>query len=89
MAFFQSSRPECKIEIFYTTGTQRKNNCFSVDGFCGHCNTVLGALGCFCLSCEYQEVQLGLTEEDILKGHRNRELDELRRCFLRGKIVCQ
>ena len=33
MAFFQSSRPECKNEEFYTTGTQLKLNCFSVDGF--------------------------------------------------------
>ena len=33
MAFFQSSRTENKIESFYTAGTQRKIDCFSVDGF--------------------------------------------------------
>ena len=68
MAFFQSSRPECKIESFYTIGTQRKIDCFSVDGFCGHCSTVFEALGCFYHFCECQEVQPGLTEEDIVKG---------------------
>ena len=33
MSFFQRQRPDCKIESFYTTGTQRKINCFKVDGF--------------------------------------------------------
>ena len=40
MSYFQRQRPECKIENFYTTGTQKKIDCFKVDGFCAHCNTV-------------------------------------------------
>ena len=47
MAISQNSRPECSIESFYTTGTQRKIDCFSVDGFCSHCNTIFEALVCF------------------------------------------
>ena len=30
---FQRTRPDCKIESSYTTGNQKKNVCFSVDGF--------------------------------------------------------
>ena len=29
-------RPQCKVESFYTTGTQKKLMFYSVDGFCGH-----------------------------------------------------
>ena len=47
MSYFQRTRPECEIEIFFTTGRQKKNDCFSVDGFCSHCNTVFEAMGCF------------------------------------------
>ena len=47
MSYFQWTRPECKIESFHTTGRQKKIDCFSVDGFCSHCNTVFEAMGCF------------------------------------------
>ena len=47
MSYFQRTRPECEIESFFTTGRQKKNDCFSVDGFCSHCNTVFEAMGCF------------------------------------------
>ena len=33
MSYFQRQRPDCKIENFYTTGTQKKIDCFKVDGF--------------------------------------------------------
>ena len=41
MSYFQRTRPNCKIESFYTTGRQKKIDCFIVDGFCSHCNTIL------------------------------------------------
>ena len=40
MSYFQSKRPECTIENCYKTGKQKKIDCFSVDGFCAHCDTV-------------------------------------------------
>ena len=40
-------KDDCKIESFYTTGTQKKIDCFKVDSFCAHCNTVFEAMGCF------------------------------------------
>ena len=33
MSYFQRTRPDCKIESFYTTGRQKKIDRFSVDGF--------------------------------------------------------
>ena len=85
LAFFQNSRPERNIESFYTTGTQGKIDAYSVDGFCSHCNMIFEALGCFYHFCECQEGQICLTDEDLLKGKRKREIDELRRSYLREK----
>ena len=41
LSCFQKSRPDCKIESIITTGRQNKIDCFSVDGVCYHCKTVL------------------------------------------------
>ena len=76
---------QSNIESFYTTGTQQKIDCSSVDGFCGHCYTIFEALGCFYHFCECQEVQPCLTDEDIDRGQKKREMDELRRSYLREK----
>ena len=86
MAFIQNSRPECNIESFYTSATQRKIDCFSDDGFRSHCNTIFEAFGCFYHFCECQEGQPCLTDKDIVKGQRRREKDQLRRSYLREKI---
>ena len=47
MSYFQRTGPDCKNESFYTTGRQKKTDCFSVDGFFSHCNTVFEAMDCF------------------------------------------
>ena len=47
MSYFQRTRPDFKIESFYTTGRQKKYDRFSVHGFCSHCNTVFEAMGCY------------------------------------------
>ena len=73
------TKPECKIESFFATGTQEKNNCFSVDGFCSHCSTVFEAMGCFYDFCACHEVLPPLTEDDIQSDSKKRELDALRR----------
>ena len=39
-SYFQRMRPDCRIENFYTAGTQKKTDCFNADRLCGHCNTV-------------------------------------------------
>ena len=82
MSYFQRTRPDCEIESFYTTGRQKKIDCFSVDGFCSHCNTVFEAMGCFYHFCPCQELRPSLTEEDIKRGSGKRELNELRRGYI-------
>ena len=47
VSYFQRTRPECRIESFVTTGRQKKIDCFTVDGFCSHCNTVFEAMDAF------------------------------------------
>ena len=45
LSYFQRSRPYCKIESNVTTGGQKKIDCFSVDGICYHCSTLLKQWG--------------------------------------------
>ena len=85
MSYFERTRPDCKIESFYTTGRQKKIDCFSVDGFFSSPTTVFQAMCCFCHFCPCQELHPSLTEEDIKRGSRKRELDELRRGYIQGK----
>ena len=85
MSYFQRQRPECKIESFYTTGTQKKIDCFKVDGFCAHCNTVFEAMGCFYHYCPCQETRVSLTEEDIERGNKKREMDQMRKQYIKEK----
>ena len=82
---FQRMRPDCKIESFYTTGWQKKNECFSVDGLCSHCNTVFEAMECLYRFCPQQEVGPSLTEENNWSGTKEKELDELRRNYIQEK----
>ena len=85
MSYFQRQRPECKIESFYTTGTQKNIDCFKVDGFCAHCNTVFEAMGCFYHYFPCQEAQPSLTEEDIGRGNKRREMDQMRKQYIKEK----
>ena len=41
MLYLQSQRPNCNMEKYYTTGTQKKIDCFNIDGFCAHCKLYL------------------------------------------------
>ena len=85
MSYFQWTRPECEIESFFITGRQKKIDCFSVDGFCSHCNNVFKAMGCFYHFCLCHKLHLSLTEEDIQRGSKKRELDALRRLYILDK----
>ena len=84
-SYFQSTRPDSKIESLFTTGRQKKIDCFSVDGFCSHCNTVFEAMGCFYHFCLCRELRPSLTEEEIQRGSKKRELDALRRHYIQKK----
>ena len=71
MFHFQRTRPDCKIESFYSTVRQKKIDCFSVDGFCSHSNTVFEAMGCFYHFCPCRELHPSLSEEDIKENSMN------------------
>ena len=85
ISYFQRTRPDCKIENFYTTGRQKKIDCFSVDGYCSHWKTVFEAMGCSYHFCPCRELRPPLTEEDIKRGSWKRELDELGRSYIQEK----
>ena len=85
MSYFQQTRPEREIESFFTPSRQKKNDCFSVDGFCSHYNTVFEAMGCFYHFCPCQELRPSLTEKDIQRGSKKRELNALRGHYIQEK----
>ena len=84
-SFYQELRPECKIQSFYTTGKQKKIDCFHVDGYCDHCKTVFEAMGCYYHFCSCQETCPSLSEQDIERGNKKREMDELRREYIKER----
>ena len=62
-----------------------KIDCFSVDGFSSHPNTVFEAMGCFYHFCLCQEVRPSLTKEDIQRATKEKNLDALRRECIQEK----
>ena len=70
ISYFQQMRPDCTIESYCTTGTQRRIDCFNANGFCGHCNAVFEAVDCFYQHCLCQDLQPALTEENIRCGSK-------------------
>ena len=85
LSHFQRTRPECENESLCKTGRQKKIDCFSVDGFCSHCNTVFEAKGCFYHFCLCQGLRPSLTEEVIQRGSKKREIEALRRIYMQEK----
>ena len=85
MSYFQRQRLDCKIESFYTTGNQKKIDCFKADGFCAHCNTVFEVMGCFYHYCPCQEARPSLTEKDIKRSNKRREMDQIRKQYIKEK----
>ena len=65
MSFYQKTRPACKSESFFTSGKQKKIDCFIVDGYCDHCKTVFEAMGCYYHFCSCQEARPSLKDQDI------------------------
>ena len=50
-----------------------------------HCDTVFKSMGCYFLFYPCQESRASLSEEEMQRGIRKREQDELRRDYLRNK----
>ena len=82
---FPKQRPDCKIVSFYTTGTQKKIDCFKADGFCAHCNTVFEAMGCFYPYCPCHEARPSVIADDIKRGNKKKEMDQMRKQYIKEK----
>ena len=72
LSYFQRSRPDCQLEGNVTTGGQIKIDCFSVDGTCYRCNTVIEPMGCYYHYCPCQEVRPSLTDTDFERRVKKR-----------------
>ena len=83
LSCFQQSRPDCKIESNITPGRQNKIDCFSVDGIFYHCsNTVFEAVGYYFHYCPCQKAHPFLTDNDIMRGRKKREPDQMRKKYI-------
>ena len=85
MFCFRRRLPEREIESFFTRGRRKKIDCFCVDGFWSHCNTVFEAMSWSYHFCPCKELRPSLSEEDIQRGSKKRELDALRRHYIQEK----
>ena len=85
LSYFQQTRPECRIESNVTTGIQKKIDCFSVDGICNHCNNVFEAMGCCFHYYPCQEACPSLTDNEIMRGIKKREQDQMRKEYIQPK----
>ena len=82
MSFFQRQRPDCKIVSLYTTGTEKKIDCFKAGGFSAHFNTVFEPIGFLYHYSACQEARPSLIEEDIERGNKKREMDQMRKQYV-------
>ena len=87
MSYFQRVRPQCKVENFHTEGTEKTIGAYSGDGFCGHCNNVFEAIGCYYHYRPCQEAFLSLTEDENQIRNKKRELDELRKQYIQKRVM--
>ena len=85
LSFFQETLPECKYESNVTTGRQKKIDCFSVDGFCNSCNFVFEAMPCYFHYCPCQEARPSLTDNEIMRGIRKGEQDQMRKNYIQKR----
>ena len=63
----------------------KKNDCFIIDEFCKHWNTVFEAIGSFYHSFPYQEARLFLSDADIETRAKEEEQEEMRRHYIEQK----
>ena len=85
LSYFQRSRPDSRIESKVTKVRQKKIDCLSVDGICYHCNTVFEALGFYFHYCPCQKPRPSLTDNEIMRGIKKREQDQMRKEYIQQK----
>ena len=86
MFYFQRTTPECEIEIFFTTGRQKKLTASALMGFVLIATLCLEPWVAFTTHfCPCQELRPSLTEEAFQRCSKKRELDALRRHYIQEK----
>ena len=69
ITFFQRIRPECQMDSFYTTGTQKNMKCSRRYGLCACWNAMIEGLVFFNFYCSSHEAQL-LLEKTMLDAEK-------------------
>ena len=85
-SYFQRQRPDCLIKSFFTTRTQKKNDCFKAVGLCANCTFLYGSMGGFDFYCPCQEAWPSLIEDDIERGNKKRKLDRTRKQYIKKNL---
>ena len=71
-----------KSRAFSHLENRKKIDCFNVDEYCDHCKTVFEAMGCYYHFCSCQEARPSLTDQDIERGNKKGEMDEMGREYI-------
>ena len=84
-----SKEKDLNVELRVSTPQELKKKiyCFKVDCFCALCNTVFKAMGCFFHYCPCQEARFSLTEEDIERGNKKREMDQIIKQYIKKTVI--
>ena len=85
MSYCQRVKSQCNVEFFHTIGTKKNWMHTVLMAFCGHCNTVFTAMGCYRLYCPRHEACASPTEQENWRDIRNGELDALRKQYIQEK----
>ena len=83
--FIKKQDQSVKLRAFLHLEHRKKINCFNVDGYCDHCKTVFEAMGCYYHFCSCQEAYPSLTDPKIEPGNKRREMDDMRREYIKEK----
>ena len=83
--FTRKQDQNAKLRVFFTSEKQKKIDAFNVDGHCDHCKTGFEAVGCYFYFCSYQEAHPAITDQDIERGNKKREMDQMIREYIKEK----
>ena len=84
--FIKNQDQNVKLSAFLFLENRKIIDCFNVEGYCDHCKTVFEAMGCYYHFCSFQEARPSLTEQDIERGNKKRDMDDMRREYIKEKV---
>ena len=82
---FKQPDLDAKLKVTRLHEHRKKNDCFSVDGYCNHCKTVFEAMGCYFLFCPCQGARPSLSDDELKRGAKKRKMNELQKNYIRVK----